>query len=59
VAVSVGEAAHRALPGSRLVLIDGAAHGPYAEKPKAFNAVVLDFLAGRLGTYQAPDVTYR
>jgi 2-hydroxy-6-oxonona-2,4-dienedioate hydrolase len=59
VAVSVGEGAHRALPGSRLVLIDGAAHGPYVEKPKAFNAVVLDFLAGRLGTYQAPDVTYR
>jgi pimeloyl-ACP methyl ester carboxylesterase len=59
VAVSVGEAAHRALPGSRLVLIDGAAHGPYAEKPAAFNAVVLDFLAGRLGDYRGPDVTYR
>jgi pimeloyl-ACP methyl ester carboxylesterase len=59
VAVSVGEAAHRTLPGSRLVLIRGAAHGPYQEKPEAFNHVVADFLKGTLGAWMSADVEYR
>ena len=59
VAVSVGEAAHALLPGSRFVVIGGAAHGPYQEKPEAFNRVVVDFLNGELGAYIAPGVEYR
>ena len=59
VALSVGEAAHASLPGSRLVVLDGASHAPYFERAESFNAVVLDFLAGRLGAFAAPDVAYR
>lgn len=59
VPLPIGEAAHAALPGSRLVVIADAAHAPYFEKPEAFNRVVLDFLDGSLGAYRAPDVSYR
>jgi len=45
VPVAVGEAAHRLLPGSRLVLLPGSAHAPYFEQAEAFNRVVIDFLA--------------
>jgi pimeloyl-ACP methyl ester carboxylesterase len=46
VPVSVGEAAARLLPGSRFVLLPGAAHTAYYEKPDAFNAELLSFLKG-------------
>ncbi len=59
VAVSIGERAHRLLPGSRLVLVAGTAHGPYNEKPEVFNPVVADFLRGKLGAFTSPDVDYR
>jgi pimeloyl-ACP methyl ester carboxylesterase len=32
------------IPGARLVLLSGAAHGLMAEAPNAFNTAVLDFL---------------
>jgi len=43
----VGDAEELAelIPGSRLVLVSGAAHGVMAEAPNAFNAAVLEFLA--------------
>jgi 2-hydroxy-6-oxonona-2,4-dienedioate hydrolase len=44
VAPSVGEAAHKLLPGSRLVILEGAAHTPYYEKADAFNQALLAFL---------------
>jgi pimeloyl-ACP methyl ester carboxylesterase len=59
VALSIGEAAHAMLPGSRLVVIAATAHAPYFEKADAFNGVVLDFLAGSPGRYRAPEVSYR
>ena len=37
--------AHRLLPDSRLVVLDGAGHTPQAERPDQFNRAVLDFLA--------------
>lgn len=33
------------IPGAKLVLLSGAAHGLMAEAPNAYNAAVLDFLA--------------
>jgi pimeloyl-ACP methyl ester carboxylesterase len=57
--LAVAEATYGALPGSRLAIMAGTAHNPYLDKPDAFNRVVLDFLAGRLGSYAAPDLTYR
>jgi 3-oxoadipate enol-lactonase len=37
-------ACHRAVPGSRFVLIEGAGHSSYFEKPQEFNDAVGDFL---------------
>lgn len=37
-------ACHRAVPGSRLVIIEGAGHSTYFEKPQEFNAAVGAFL---------------
>lgn len=37
--------AHRLLPDSRLVVIEGAGHTPEAERPEQFNKALLDFLA--------------
>jgi 2-hydroxy-6-oxonona-2,4-dienedioate hydrolase len=57
--LAVGETAHAALPGSRLVVISGAAHAPYLDKPSAFDRILNDFLVGSLGSYVAEDLTYR
>jgi pimeloyl-ACP methyl ester carboxylesterase len=38
--------AHRALPGSRLTVIEGAGHTPQAERPEEFNRTLAKFLAG-------------
>ena len=47
--LAMGEAALELLPGSRLAIMDGAAHAPYFERPEAFNEIVTQFFAGRLG----------
>ena len=47
--LTMGMAAHELLPGSRLAIMDGAAHAPYFERPEAFGAIVTQFFAGNLG----------
>jgi pimeloyl-ACP methyl ester carboxylesterase len=32
------------IPDAELVLIDGAAHAPYAERPDQYNAAIAEFL---------------
>ncbi|MDB5488966.1 MAG: hypothetical protein JWQ58_2681 [Reyranella sp.] len=59
VPVAVGEAAAKLLPGSKLVVLQKAAHTSYYERADDFNAVMLDFLAGQLGRHKAPGVEYR
>lgn len=59
VPVSVGEAAAKLLPGSRLVVLKEAAHSPYYERADDFNAILGDFVAGRSGRHQAMGVEYR
>lgn len=43
--VGHGEDAHRALPGSRLEIFEGAGHMPQLEQPGHFIAVLEDFIA--------------
>jgi 2-hydroxy-6-oxonona-2,4-dienedioate hydrolase len=57
--VSVAEEARAKIPGANLALIRGAGHAPYYEKAEVFNGVLLDFLAGRYGTFRSDDVEYR
>ena len=40
-----GARTHRAIPGSELVVIQGAPHGVITSNPEQWNAAVLDFLA--------------
>ena len=40
-----GARTHRAIPGSELVVIQGAPHGVITSNPEEWNAAVLDFLA--------------
>jgi len=42
--VSHAYAAHEAIPGSRLEIIEGSGHFPHAEAPEQFLAVLTDFL---------------
>jgi pimeloyl-ACP methyl ester carboxylesterase len=42
--VSHAYAAHEAIPGSRLEILDGVGHFPHAEAPDRFLAVLVDFL---------------
>lgn len=44
VPVSVGERLHRAIPGSRLVVIDDSGHSPAEERPQVLLPVVESFL---------------
>lgn len=44
VPLAVGTASQQSLPGSRLKIIERAAHAPYLERPGAFNRVLLGFL---------------
>ena len=57
--LAMGEAAHQMLDGSRLAIMDEAAHAPYFERPDAFNAIVTQFLAGRLGSEPLEGVELR
>ncbi|MBI2741592.1 MAG: alpha/beta fold hydrolase [Rhodospirillales bacterium] len=59
VPLAVGEAAVKLLPGARLVVLQKAAHTSYYERPADFNAVLVDFLAGKLGRHEAEGVEYR
>jgi pimeloyl-ACP methyl ester carboxylesterase len=34
------------IPGSRLLVIEGAGHNPMFDRPEAFNVALLAFLAG-------------
>jgi pimeloyl-ACP methyl ester carboxylesterase len=43
--VEHGRAAHDAIPGSRLAIIDGAGHFPHVEAPEQLLAVLRAFLA--------------
>ena len=51
VSLPVGEEATKLLPGSRLVVLQKAAHTSYYERANDFNNVLCDFVAGRLGRY--------
>jgi pimeloyl-ACP methyl ester carboxylesterase len=41
-----GEAAHAAMPGSRLEIFPNAGHFPFQDDPERFAAVLADFIAG-------------
>ena len=57
--LSMGEAAHELLAGSRLAIMDQAAHAPYYERPETFNAIITQFFAGRLGEEPLDGVELR
>jgi pimeloyl-ACP methyl ester carboxylesterase len=44
----VGYAAQHTLPGTPLVLLSGTGHVPYLERPDDFDALVTEFLNGRI-----------
>lgn len=46
VPVAQGEEMARAIPDARLVVLEGAAHVPMADRPEAFNRHLLGFLGG-------------
>lgn len=56
---AAGERARELLPKSRLALLADAAHTAYYEKPEAFNAVLLGFLAGHREPAKLPGVTWK
>jgi pimeloyl-ACP methyl ester carboxylesterase len=43
--VDHAHAAHEAIPGSRLEILDGVGHFPHAEDPERFTEVMCDFMA--------------
>ena len=57
--LAMGEAAHELLDGSTLAIMDDAAHAPYFERPETFNAIVTQFLDGRLGDEPLDGVELR
>ncbi|CAN5665772.1 alpha/beta hydrolase [soil metagenome] len=44
VPVTLGTAMARGIPGSRMVVLQDAAHNPMADRPTEFNRILLDFL---------------
>ena len=44
--LSAGEALHRTIPGSRLVVIPDAGHLPMWERPDKVNRLITEFLTG-------------
>jgi pyruvate dehydrogenase E2 component (dihydrolipoamide acetyltransferase) len=59
VPVAVGRAARERLVDAKLVTFARTNHTPYMERPELFNRVLIDFLGGRLGSFAAPELTYR
>jgi pimeloyl-ACP methyl ester carboxylesterase len=59
VGLDVAAAAHKTLPGARLVVIKDAGHAPYFERPSVFNKAVSDFLSGEFDNCSAGDILYR
>ncbi|HET7038029.1 MAG TPA: alpha/beta fold hydrolase [Thermomicrobiaceae bacterium] len=53
VPVSLGEELAALLPGARLVVLPGAGHNPMWDRPEAFDALVIDFLAAGENTGSA------
>lgn len=51
--VTSSEALQRAIAGSALIVIEGAAHIPTVEKPAETTSAILDFLAPRAEGYEA------
>jgi pimeloyl-ACP methyl ester carboxylesterase len=45
VPLDLGQMLHRAIQGSRLVVVPDAGHNVMFERPEQFNRLVLDFLA--------------
>ncbi|WP_439520191.1 alpha/beta fold hydrolase [Hydrogenophaga sp.] len=58
VAPAIGEKVRALVPDSRLVMLAGAAHTAYYERADDFNAVLVDFLAGRDGQTPRAGVTW-
>lgn len=58
--VAHGKAAHEAIDGSRLEIMEGMGHFPHVEEPERFAAVLLDFIsstvAGPIGSGGLRDV---
>ena len=46
-AVAVGEALHAAIPGSKLVVMQGCGHWPQFEDAATFNRIHIEFLRGQ------------
>ena len=59
VPLSVGEAASKLLPGSKLVVLQKAAHTAYYERAEDFNNILCDFVVAKLGRHTAAGVEYR
>ena len=47
VPLDVGRAAARRFPHAQLVVLPGAGHAPYLDRPEAFNRALIDFLDAR------------
>jgi pimeloyl-ACP methyl ester carboxylesterase len=52
---SAGSLMREEIPNSRLLLLDGAGHVPMFDRPREFDAALLDFLAGRAVGEEAQD----
>lgn len=57
VPLTVGERAQALIPRAPLAILDGAAHTSYLERPEAFNALIADFLAGKIGARTIEGLT--
>ncbi len=52
--VSHGHAAHEAIPGSRLEILEGVGHYPHCEAPERFLALLVDFIDSTMPATLAP-----
>jgi 2-hydroxy-6-oxonona-2,4-dienedioate hydrolase len=59
VPLALAEQARELLPHSRLALLADAAHTAYFERPDDFNAILIDFLHGKMESYHAQGVTWK
>jgi pimeloyl-ACP methyl ester carboxylesterase len=56
--IGIGRSIVAVVPGSRLVIIEGAAHNPMWERPEAFDREVLAFLRAGAGPVTQPAVVH-